>query len=118
MKLTGYRAAHPVGGPSLKPGAPLWQVAPSRDQDGRPLIDFMMLLPGLRQKPQGSIDATFENIHWVLRRYREVVFADINLSINVLWVSLRHRPGLILEVAAAIKVRVPEALLVAQRMYP
>jgi hypothetical protein len=42
-----------------------------------------------------------------------VVFANIDLELNVLWVSHRHRNGLMLEIANLIRLQVPEALLVA-----
>ena len=99
----------------LDSGVPLWKVVPTRDQDGCLLTDFMMLVPRLRNRSQPYIETTLENIQAVLGGYQEVVFADFNLPINVLWVSLRPRPGLTLEVVAAIRSRVPEALLVAQR---
>jgi hypothetical protein len=47
-----------------------------------------------------------------------VVFADLNLKLNLLWVSLRPRPGAISELVAAIRLRVPEALLVAHYAEP
>lgn len=99
----------------LMPGMPLWQVVPTRDENGCPLNDFMILIPGLRKKPQDQIECIASNIQAVLGRYQEVVFANINLPINLLWVSLKNRPGLMLEVAAAIQMLVPEALLVAQK---
>jgi hypothetical protein len=44
------------------------------------------------------------------------VFADMNLRLNVLWVTVRPIPGICLELPAALKTRVPEAMLVAQRV--
>jgi len=43
------------------------------------------------------------------------VFAEVNLKLNTLWVTVKPVPGICLELAAAIKVRIPEALLVAQK---
>lgn len=99
----------------LMPGMPLWQVVPTHDENGHPLNDFMILIPGLRKKPQNQIEIIANNIQSVLGHYQEVVFANINLPINLLWISLKNRPGLMLEVAAAIKLLVPEAVLVAQK---
>jgi len=113
--LAKYSQTLPCKALELEPGMPLWQIVPTRDENGHPLIDFMMLIPGLKKKSQGYIEATARNIQSVLSHYQEVVFANINLPINVLWVSLKSRPGLILEVAAAIKLCVPEAVLVAQK---
>ena len=101
---------------ALHPSEPLWKRVPTRGDDGRPLSDFMMLIPGLREKPNGECALTVECIQQVLERYRHtVVFADLNLRLNVLWVSIRPVPGMVLELATAIKLAVPEALLVAQR---
>ena len=50
--------------------------------------------------------------------HQDVVFADLNLKLNLLWVSLRPRPGAISELVAAIRLRVPEALLVAHYAEP
>ena len=36
-------------------------------------------------------------------------------KINVLWVSVNSRPGIILELVTSIQYLVPEALLVAQK---
>jgi len=99
----------------LMPGMPLWQVVPTRDEEGRLLNDFMILIPGLRKKPQNQIEMIAGNIQAVLGHYQDVVFANINLPINLLWISIKNRPGLMLEVTAAIKVLVPEAVLVAQK---
>ncbi|MHB1173619.1 MAG: hypothetical protein ACYCZJ_00645 [Sulfuriferula sp.] len=97
---------------TAKPALPMWKVVPTRDENGKMLTDFMMLLPKLRHQPKDYIERTVLSIEAVLACYREVVFADVNLSINVLWVSLRHRSGVVLEIAGAIRNRVPEALLV------
>ena len=113
--LVKYQPLLPANELHLEPGKPLWQIVPTRDEDGRPLCDFMMFIPGLRKKSAHHIEAVFRHIQAVLEHYKEVVFANVNLPINVLWVSLKHRPGLILEIAAAIKLLVPEAVLVAQK---
>jgi hypothetical protein len=41
------------------------------------------------------------------------VFADLNLKINVLWISMENRPGLMAELVAALRLKVPEFHLVA-----
>ena len=93
--------------------APLWKIVPLRDEHGRPLSDFMMIVPGLRKKTQPTIEQTLQAMHRTLMQYSEVVFAHFNLPTNLLWVSLKNRPGLTLEVATAIRESVPEAVLVA-----
>ncbi len=101
----------------LQAAEPLWKRVPTRGEDGRPLSDFMMLIPKLRQKPTPEFARTVEALQFVLERYRHVVvFAELNLPINLLWISLRPIPGMCLELATAIKLAVPEALLVAQKI--
>lgn len=100
-----------------KPGQPLWQIAPTRDAAGQRLTDFMMLIPRLRERPAGEIERASFAIQTVLAMHQDVVFADLNLKLNVLWVSLRPRPGAIAELAAAIRLRVPEAVLIAHQSF-
>jgi hypothetical protein len=100
----------------LYPAEPLWQRAPSKDHQGRPLSDFLMIIPRLRSRPAPYVQDTLSAIQGVLARYGGiVVFADMNLRLNTLWVTVRPVPGICLELPAAIKLEVPEALLVAHR---
>jgi len=99
-----------------EPGVPLWQLAPTHDAAGRRLTDFMMLIPRLRERSAVEIQRASGDIQAVLALHQDVVFADLNLKLNLLWVSLRPRPGAIIELAAAIRLRVPEALLIANRL--
>jgi hypothetical protein len=76
----------------------------------------MMLIPRLRHWPERRIEAVYREIQAVFEHYGDsVVFADLNLNLNLLWVSVRPRPGICLEMAAAVKHRVPEAVLVASQ---
>ncbi len=94
---------------------PLWNHVPTSDAEGQRLSDFMMLIPKLRKQPQAHIEHVFLQIQEVLEFYQHVVvFADLNLRLNVLWVSVKPVPGICLELPAAILDRVPEARLVAQ----
>ncbi len=102
----------------MSPGLPLWQVAPTHDSSGRLLTDFMMLIPRLRLRPPLEIERASRDIQAVLALHQDVVFADLNLKLNLLWVSLRPRPGAISELVAAIRLRVPEAVLVAHHTEP
>lgn len=98
------------------PAEPLWRRAPTRDEEGRPLCDFMMLIPQLKRQTAGYQQDVMARINRVLLSYQSsVVFADLNLRLNLLWVSVRPRRGLCLELPAAVKLLVPEALLVAPR---
>ena len=95
-------------------GEPLRKRAPSHDENGRPLSDFMMLVPDLRDKPKHIIDNTIQDVHIVLTHFSHaVVFAEFNLKLNLLWVSIRSIRGIRLEIATAIQEQVPEAKLVS-----
>jgi hypothetical protein len=100
------------------PGLPLWQLAPTHDSAGQRLTDFMMLIPRLRSRPRDEIERASSDIQAVLALHPDVVFADLNLRLNLLWVSLRPRQGAISELVAAIRLRVPEAVLVAHHADP
>ncbi|WP_096459737.1 hypothetical protein [Sulfurifustis variabilis] len=113
-RVTGAGLRGAVG--AMEPAEPLWQRVPTRDEHGQLLSDFMMIIPGLRARPPHLIDRAVAAIEDVLLHYRRVVvFADLNLRLNVLWVSVRPRPGICLELPAAIALRVPEAKLVAHK---
>ena len=98
----------------IEPNTPLWQRVPKTDDQGHLLSDFMMLIPGLRNRGRQQIKSTVDKLSAVLASYQHVVvFADLNLKLNLLWVSIRTRPGMCLELPAAIQEAVPEALLIA-----
>lgn len=103
-------------GAGMMPGEPLWKRAPARDAEGRPLSDFMMIIPKLSKRPADYIRRTLREIEAVLLAYEHaVVFADMNLKLNTLWVTVKPIPGICLELPTAVKLRVPEALLVASK---
>ncbi|MEY2342381.1 hypothetical protein AB4090_09770 [Acidithiobacillus sp. IBUN Pt1247-S3] len=98
----------------LEADGPLWQRVPIRDEYGHLLADFRMLFPGLRRHSRERQIHTLRLVGGVLQRYQKwVVFADLNLRMNLLWVSIRARPGLTVEIPAAILEEVPEARLLA-----
>ena len=93
---------------------PLRKRVPSHDENGKSLSDFMVLVPGLRQKPQGRINRTINEIHMVLGHFGDaIVFAEFNIRLNLLWVSTRPLQGIRFEIVGAIQERVPEARLVS-----
>ncbi|MCW9012593.1 MAG: hypothetical protein OQL06_02325 [Gammaproteobacteria bacterium] len=97
----------------VMPGGPLWKVAPTRDENGQSFVDFMMIIPKLKKKPPKYIDKTLSDIQMVLSQYSHVVvFANMNLKINCLWISHKAQPGVCQELASAIRRYVPEATLV------
>ncbi len=99
----------------LEANRPLYERVPTRDESGKRLSDFMMLFPGLRDRPAHQLTETLVCMQTVLGRYADVVFADLNMRLNLLWVSVRPRPGVILEIAGALKDLMPEALLVGEK---
>jgi hypothetical protein len=97
----------------FEPAGPLWARAPTRDEQGRPVSDFMIVIPGLRGWPPRRRDACISCLQGVLAASSDVVFADLNLRLNLLWVSVRAQPGSCGHVAAAVCEQVPEARLVS-----
>jgi len=118
MKIRIYASTTLTTGADAVPGLPLWQLAPTRDTAGVRLTDFMMLIPRLHSRPRAEIERASRDIQAVLALHQDVVFADLNLKLNLLWVSLRPRPGAISELVAAIRLRVPEAVLVGHYADP
>lgn len=99
---------------ALEPSEPLWKRAPTH-HDGRPVSDFMMLIPRLKRGTELQIQDTIDSIQSVLQYYHKaVLFADLNIKLNLLWVSVKPIPGICLELPAAIQLCVPDAKLVGQ----
>jgi len=98
---------------NLLPAEPLWQRAPSRGGDGRLLSDFMMHIPRLKDAPALRRERVCVELQAVFRTFgRQVCFADLNLQLSLVWISVEARPGLIPEVAQEIRRRIPEAVLI------
>ena len=99
---------------TLLPAAePLHRRAPAVDENGRALSDFMILIPGLRDLSRAGFQKTAAAISSVLARYQHaVVFAELNVRLNLLWVSIRPLDGIRFEIAGAMQELVPEAKLV------
>ena len=94
-------------------GGPLWQRVPKRDAAGRPYFDFMMFAPRLNRRPRHELDSVVVLLRGVLAAYADrIVFAELNLKINILWVTLENRPGLMSELVAALRIKAPEFHLV------
>lgn len=103
------------GVPSLEAHRPLYERVPTRDEYGRSLTDFMLILPGLRERPKLQFNEVVVRLQALLARFHEVVFVELNVPLNLLWVSVRARPGVILELFAAVQLQLPEAKLVGHR---
>ena len=96
------------------PAEPLRKRAPTFDEQGKALSDFMMLFPGLVKKPQHHIQATVEHIQAVFAKFDQaVVFAELNLKLNLLWISVKPIPGIRFQIAEALRAVIPEARLVS-----
>jgi len=109
----------PRSGVELHPAEPLWKRVPTRDDAGGLLSDFMMLVRGLNKQPQTRVQRIVDDIDRTLQLYANTVyFADLNFKLNLLWVSVRAVPGICLELPTAINMRVPEAVLIAQKVQP
>ena len=91
---------------------PLFRRLPKQDEHGRFLGDFMMLIPGLREMPGAQADLQLARLQRILDADDDVVFADLNLPLNLLWVSVRQRHGVVTEVATGIREHFPGARLV------
>lgn len=91
---------------------PLHERVPTHDEEGNALGDFMMLFPGLRDMTETSLRKKVDILSEILGQYKEVVFVDLNVPLNLLWVSIKHKPGLVLELSTYVKARIPEAKLV------
>jgi len=100
----------------LSPNTPLWQRVPTKDESGKYLGDFMMVIPKLKTASSEHRKRTLDAINLVLNRYQDtVVFADLNLKMNLLWVSIKPVQGVFTEITAAIIESVPEAKLISDR---
>jgi hypothetical protein len=97
----------------ISPAQPLWKLAPTRDEHGKHLGDFLMIIPRLSKKPERYIKQTLSDLEKTLKQFSDsVVFANLDMKLNTLWVSFKNEPGLFMEIIAAVKHSVPEALLV------
>lgn len=97
----------------LSPAKPLWQLAPTRDEDGGPVSDVLIIIPKLKTQPEEYIKDTLANIEFALKQFNnEVLFANVDMKLNTLWVSFKAIPGVYVEIVSALMTNVPEALLV------
>ncbi len=108
-KIHGTRLKRSLG---LLHNKPLHERVPTHDEEGNPLGDFMMLFPGLRDLAEASLRNKVDILADILSQYKEVVFVDLNVPLNLLWVSIKHKPGLVLELSTYVKSRIPEAKLI------
>ncbi len=94
--------------------SPLWSRAPARDENGKPYSDFMILIPGLKQLNEAGIESCLVKIRHSLRAYENiVVYVDLNIKLNCLWVSHKPIPGITNDLVRAILQQIPHAKVVA-----
>ncbi|TNF97780.1 MAG: hypothetical protein EP297_09900 [Gammaproteobacteria bacterium] len=97
------------------PATPLWQRVPTRDENGKNLIDFMILLRGFSRKPPKRQRSIINEIEQVCQDYRDwIVFVELNARINTLWFSCRPVKDAMTHISYSLVSRVPEAVLIAQ----
>ncbi len=102
-------AAAPVFGP----GGPLHQRAPTRASAGRPVSDLMLLLPGLRGGLEPVVSRVSAELSAILAGFGErVLFAELNLKLGLVWVTVPGEPGLCHEVAQAVRAQLPETRVI------
>ena len=100
--------------PLLDATEPLRKRAPAVDENGRALSDFMVIIPNLRERPQIRIQQTMQDIHRILSGFGDqVVFAEVNLALNLLWVSIRPVDGIRFEITEALRSTIPDVRLVS-----
>lgn len=97
----------------ITPAEPLWKLAPTRDENGGPVSDVLMIIPKLKTKPELYIKDTLANIEFALKQFsNEILFANLDMKLNTLWVSFKAVPGVYVEIVTALKINIPEAVLV------
>jgi hypothetical protein len=97
----------------IEPAQPLWKLAPTRDEEGGPVSDLLMIIPKLKTKPEQYIKDTLANIEFALKQFsNEVLFANVDMKLNTLWVSFKAVPGVYGDIVSTLKNNVPEAVLV------
>lgn len=97
----------------IEPAEPLHKRVPSHDEHGRTLTDFMILLPGLRDRPPASIEELVTRIQLVFAHHADNIrFAELNIRLNLLWVSVKPVTGIRFEIATALRSIFPDARLV------
>jgi len=93
--------------------------APSRDENGKPYIDFMMLIPGLKQQDQAGLESIMLKIKNCLKAFESVVvYVDLNTRLNLLWISIKPVPEISQHIMQAIQHEIPTAKVVAGDFNP
>ncbi len=92
---------------------PLYDRAPTLDENGKPYADFMMLIPKLNKLEVPELKQKMAALQAVLLSFPEVVFVDLNMRLNLLWVSFTPKVGLIEQMVVDVQQKLPEAKLIS-----
>ena len=96
---------------------PLWQRVPTRTNAGELAFDFMIIIKRLNKLSPIRQKDVLDKIYSVLDIYsRVILLADMNLKMNLLWVSHLPRPNLSIEIASRIIEVYPPARLISHRV--
>jgi hypothetical protein len=98
---------------NITPAEPLWKLAPTKDEDGGPVSDLLMIIPKLKSRPEETIKDTLANIEFALKQFKnEILFANVDMKLNTLWVSFKAVPGVYGDIVSTLRINVPEAVIV------
>lgn len=99
--------------PAFGPGGPLYERAPTRATAGRPVSDMMLLLPGLKQGLEPVVSRVSAELSAILATFGDqVLFAELNLKLGLLWVTVPGELGLCHQVAESVRAHLPETRVV------
>ena len=99
---------------ALHSASPLWTRAPKRDAQGRAYGDFMLLIPGLKQKTAAGKQACLLEVQQCLKPFDDiVVYVDLNIKLSLLWISHKPLPGIAVTLVRTIQQALPEARVIA-----
>ena len=103
----------------IEPAEPLWKIAPTRDEDGNRAGDLLMIIPKLKTRPKHQIQNTLSEIQAALNQFKHLIlFVNVDMKLNTLWVSFKAEPGLFAKITTALKLHVPEAMVVGDMYNP
>lgn len=103
--------------PAYGPGGPLHRRAPTRASAGRPVSDLMLLFPGLKLGLEPVVSRVTAQLSAILADFGEqVLFAELNLKLGLLWVTVPGEPGLCHQVAQTVRAQLPETRVIGSWM--
>lgn len=103
----------------LHAAEPLWKIAPTRDEAGNRASDLLMIIPRLKTRPRHHIQRTLSEIEIALQPFHQLILlVNVDMKLNTLWISFQAQPGLFAKIITAVKLHVPEAVLVGETINP